>query len=226
MLDSKQRARFLAAIVLLTASAAPASAAPRTYTYLIEHAPYGVIGTYTDTVDQNGETRRIDTALRVAVRIFGIVMYRQEADRTETWRGDRLVSFQSRTTINGKTIEVQGEARGGGFVITTPSGVVTAPPHIYTVSPWSVGLPRPETMVVPEDGKVEHAQVISGGIAISSIHGAAMPVRQYEIAGEDRYYVWSSLDGVPLRFGIRRDGSSTDFVLRPEDFAAVTVGQR
>ncbi len=210
---------------MLTASAS-ASAAPRTYTYAIEHPPYGIIGSYTDTVDRSGEARRIDTTVRVAIRIFGIVMYRQDADRTETWRGDRLISFQSITTINGKTTEVRGEARGDSFVITTPSGVAIAPSHIYTASPWSAGLPRPETMVVPENGKVERAQVIGRGIEISSNHDAAMPVRQYEIVSDDRYYVWSSLDGVPLRFGIRRDGGVTDFVLRPEDVAAITAGQR
>jgi hypothetical protein len=225
MLNSERLARFAAAIVLLTASAA-ASAAPRTYAYTIEHAPYGIIGTYIDTVDESGEARRIDTTVRVAVGIFGIVMYRQDADRTETWRGDRLVSFHSITTINGKTTEVSGEARGDSFVITTPSGVAIAPPHIYTTSPWSAGLPRPETMVVPETGSVERAHVIGGGIAISSIHDAAIPVRRYEILGEDHYYVWSSLDGVPLRFGIRRDGSSTDFVLRTEDVAAIAAARR
>jgi Family of unknown function (DUF6134) len=226
MLDVKQRVGFLAAMILLTAGAAPASGAPRTYTYLIEHAPYGVVGTYTDRVDQSGETRRIDTTVRVAVRILGIVVYRKEADRTETWRGDQLLSFRSITTTNGKTIEVHGEARGDRFVIATSSGVVSAPLHIYTASPWSAGLPHPETMVVAEDGRVERAQVIGGEFAAPAVDGAALPVRRYEIVGEDRYYVWSTLTGVPLRFGIRSNGSVTNFVLRSEDVAALIAARR
>jgi hypothetical protein len=137
-----------------------------------------------------------------------------------------LVSFQSITTVNGKTIEVRGEARGDSFVITTPSRVLIAPSHIYTASPWSAGLPEPETMVVPEDGTIEHARVVDEGATFSMLDGTGMPVRHYEIISNDHYDVWSSLDGVPIRFGIRRDGNSTNFVLRSEDIALVKSGLR
>ena len=223
MLNSNQVLRFFLAIVLLMVSAA-ASAAPRTYTYTVEHPPYGAIGTYTDTIDQDGEAKRIDTRVRVAVRVLGIVVHREEADRTERWRGNHLVSFQSTTTVNGKTIEVCGEARGDGFVVTSPSGTVIAPLNVYTASPWSAGLPMPATMVVPGDGKVEPAQVTGGEMTVTSVYGAEIAVRHYEIVGTNRYDVWSSRSGVPIRF--RSDGRSgvTEFVLRSEDLAAAIDG--
>ena len=225
MLNSNQLARFFSAIVLLTMSTS-VSAAPRTYTYTVEHPPYGAIGTYTDTVDQSGEAKRIDTKVRVAVKILGIVVHREEADRTERWQGERLLSFHSVTSVNGKTIEVRGEARGDGFVVTSPSGTVIAPPNVYTTSPWSAGLPNPETMVVPGDGRVERAQVTGGEMTLTSVHGAGIAVRHYEIVGSNRYDVWSSLAGVPIRF--RSDGRSgvTEFVLRSEDLAAAIDGDR
>lgn len=220
-----QLAGFFASIVLLAAPAS-ASAATRTYTYTVEHPPYGEIGTYVDTIDRSGEARRIDTRVRIAVSILGIVMYREVADRTESWQGDRLLSLHSVTTINGMTTEVRGEARGDGFVVTSPSGTVVAPPNVYTTTPWSVGLPMSETMVIPRDGKVEPAQVTGGETTVASVHGADVAVRHYEIVGTYRYDVWSSLAGVPIRF--RSDGRSgvTEFVLRSEDLAAAIDGDR
>src|SRR5260221_211697 len=119
-----QRCRCLVASVAILGLAASAARADEraVYQYLVEHPSYGTIGTYTDTVQQNGDTKRIDTQLRVAVRVLGIPMHREEADRTEEWRGDRLVSFHSVTVTNGTKIEVNGRAQGRDFVITSPQG--------------------------------------------------------------------------------------------------------
>ena len=80
--------------------------AAKTYNYSIEHDDYGTIGTYSDTIEETGGLRRIDTRLRVAVKVLGITVYREDADRTELWQGDRLVSFHGLTTVNGEPIEV------------------------------------------------------------------------------------------------------------------------
>src|SRR5260370_31638300 len=128
----------LVAVGALVANAAAASAT-QPFSYAVEHPTYGDIGTYTDTIEQNGDTLRIDTQLRVAVKILGIVVHREEADRTELWRANRLVSFHSGTTTNGKPIEVSGEARDNGFVITPPSGTAGGPGERHTPDPAGEG---------------------------------------------------------------------------------------
>src|SRR5690349_19531849 len=116
------RVRRLFAYMLfcvLTATGGSALADVRqTYTYEVEHPQYGNIGTYTDTVTQDGDTRRIDTTLRVAVKVLGITMFREDADRSEVWRHDRLIAFDGVTVTNGKKVEVHGRAHGDGFDIT------------------------------------------------------------------------------------------------------------
>ena len=75
------------------ASAAPALAAQQVYTYSVVHPVYGEIGTFTDTIDRSAEALRIDAHLRIAVKLLGVVAYREESDTTEVLRGGRLVSL-------------------------------------------------------------------------------------------------------------------------------------
>jgi hypothetical protein len=217
--------KYVLATIIVAAlslvSYVPASAEPKTYTYSVEHPIYGVIGTYTDKVEVNGDTRRIDTSLRVAVKILGIVVYREEADRTEEWRGARLELFHGVTTVNGKQIDISGKAQGEGFVITAPSGTSVVPANVYTSSPWSVGLPRPGTMMSTKNGKVEPVRVIDDGVAATSVRGTEMLLQHYEIITDKHQEVWSDTKGVPVRFRSEENGGPVDFILKSD-----TIGER
>jgi len=80
---------FLSLLVTLgtLTAALPAGAQERTYSYDVVHSVYGNIGTFTESIDRNGDTTRIDTRVRVAVKILGIVAHRKESDRTEILSG-------------------------------------------------------------------------------------------------------------------------------------------
>jgi hypothetical protein len=204
-----------ASVLLLTAGSALA-AGPRTYSYTIEHGDYGTIGTYSDTIEESGGIRRIDTRLRVAVKIIGITMYREDADRTEFWQGDHLLSFHGVTTVNGKPIEIQGEARADGFAITSPTGTVLGPANLYTSSPWSVTLPMPAMVFSTKSGRIEQAQVIDQGETTTSVRGRDLPVRHYEVLTGKRQDVWADRDGVPVHFRTEEGGATVDFILKSD----------
>src|SRR5260221_1332829 len=114
---------LLACAVLGTAFAAgPARAAREVYAYRVVHPTYGDIGTYTNVVDRAGDDTNVQTELKVAVKAIGIVMYRQEARRTEHWRNDRLVSFETVTVTNRGKLERHRAARDCASALTTPTG--------------------------------------------------------------------------------------------------------
>ena len=100
---------LVAAVVGLGFSAlcTPASASQQVYTYAVIHPVYGEIGTFTDTIDCTADLTRIDTHLRVAVRVLGIVAYREESDTTEVLQGNRLVTLLSSTNKDGTHIDVR-----------------------------------------------------------------------------------------------------------------------
>jgi hypothetical protein len=162
----------------------------------------------------------------VAIKAFGFVVYREEADRTELWQGGRLMSFHGLTTVNGKPREVRGEAQGDGFAITSPSGTFIASPSIYTSSPWSVELPKPDVMMSTKNGRVEHAQVIDDGVVMTTMNGSEILLRHYRILSSKRQDAWLDVGGVPVHFRSEEHGSPVDFILKPECFSAMIASRR
>jgi hypothetical protein len=129
------RSTVLALGVLL--GLAGAARAAEIYEYRVIHPAYGDIGTYTNIVDRLGDATEVRSEMKIRVRILGITVYRQEAQRTERWQGQQFVSFDGVTVTNGDRLEVHGLARDGAFAITTPHGTTLAPVNIHPSNPWS-----------------------------------------------------------------------------------------
>ena len=215
---------LLASGALLVCAGVPASARaapPHTFTYTVEHPTYGDIGTYTDTVAETGKDMQIDTRMRIAVKVLGIVVHREDADRTEIWHGDRLVSFHSATTTNGKTLVVDGRAQGDKFIVTSPAGRATAPADVEPSSPWAVRYARPGVMMSTKTGELFPSRILGAGRTVVSVDGIKVPVRHFTIQTDTRDDVWLSHQGVPVRFRTEVDGTPINFVLTPQDMAAL-----
>jgi hypothetical protein len=215
-----------------SAATAPAEAAaiapqpagsPQTYVYAIEHPSYGKIGTYTDVIDRNGNDWQIVNQVRVAVRFLGIVVHREEADRRETWRNGRLVAFHSVTTVNGSVIEVTGEARPEGFIVTSPTGTAVAPHDVLPSDPWAARTGM-GVMMSTKTGRLQNVEGLGGETVILSINGAAIPTRYYEFTTDKHQEVWLDEHGIPVRFRSRERGALIDFELvRPPAIALGAV---
>jgi len=197
-----------------------AQAGQQTYTYAVEHPFYGDIGTYTNTVDDTDGAIRMDSQLRVEIQVLGIVVFRQDADRSEVWRGDRLVSFRSVSHKNGERLEVSGEATEKGFVVTSPSGKILAPADVAPSDAWAVKGLGSAVMVSTESGNVENVDVSGGEAATVSIQGQPTPVRHFHVQTSmqtDKWEVWLDEHGVPIKFRSVESGSPIDFVLGGSD---------
>lgn len=199
---------------LCLGTAALASTPPQTFEYKIKHAVYGDIGTYANTVIRRGENVEVVSTLRVAVKLLGMVVYRREADRTERWQGDRLVSFASVDNKNGQRIEVRGEARDGAFVITSPAGQTIAPAYVRPSNPWSADILAANVMMSTSTGKVFPARVRGGEEDLVSVEGRVERLRRFEIESDKHEYVWLDRDNVPVAFRTEDEGTTIDFLLR------------
>src|SRR5215510_856381 len=145
--------------VCVMAWASPASAAHQKLVYEVRHATYGSIGTYTNSVDTNGNQTTVTTEGRIRVSILGIVLYRQDFDRVERWVGERLMSFEGLTNTNGRATEVTGKAEGDSFAISSPIGTFMAPAMVKLANPWSETSLKGETMMTPDRGQIEDIKV-------------------------------------------------------------------
>ena len=190
-----------------------ANASRQIYEYRIEHPTFGDVGTYTNIIDKIGDKTEVTTELHVVVKLLGIVVFRQEAERTERWLGNRMIAFQSVTTTNGVDLKVHGEAQGDGFVITTPEGVFTAPANVHPSNPWSLKVFESDTMMSTKTGEFFSVSVNDSGQADVTIDGADLKLHRYDIIGRKHDVVWLDDHGVPVAFEIEQGNSLVDFHL-------------
>ena len=195
------------------AAAADPSALTEQLRYRVSHSVFGDIGTYTNVVQKIGDVTTVNTTAHFLVKMLGIGMHREDAQRTERWQGNRLVSFVGVTRKNGNTTEVKGQANGNGFVINSPLGTITAPASVRPANPWSPECLKSSTMMRVDNGKIEQVRVTGGASTTVAIEGAAVPAREYEIDGSTRYQVWFDQHNIPVKFAVDDDSGKVTFTL-------------
>jgi Domain of unknown function (DUF6134) len=195
------------------ARAASPSALTEQLRYKVEHSVFGDIGTYTNDVRTVGDLTTVKTTAHFLVKLLGIGMHREDAERTERWRGSRLVSFFGVTTKNDRTTEVIGKARGDEFVINSSLGTFTAPATVQPANPWSAACLNSTTMMRVDNGKIEQVRVTGGGESNVVIDGATVPTRVYEIDGGTRYKIWFDQRNIPVMFAVDDDSGKVTFTL-------------
>jgi Domain of unknown function (DUF6134) len=185
----------------------------RDMVYKVVHATYGDIGTYANQVITSGDTTTVKTTVHLAVKVLGIVMHRENDERTEQWRNHRLVAFHSVTDKNGTTVVVDGRADGDKFLITSPRGTFTAPATVQPANPWSLACLRSTTMMRVDTGKVEPVRVLGGQAATVNVDGTSVATREYQIDSGQKYRIWFNQQGIPVKFTVDDDSGKVTFSL-------------
>ncbi|MGH7029756.1 MAG: DUF6134 family protein [Stellaceae bacterium] len=203
------------ALLALVAAAGPAAfaAAPMQLTYRVTHSVFGDIGTYINTIEPTTSGTTVLTRAHFVVKMLGVKLYSEDAERTEHWRGNRLVSFQGVTSKGNASIAVRGEAKGDSFVISSPQGTITAPATVHPANPWSPNFLDSHTMMRPDTGRIERVSISGGEETTVTINGAAVRAHKYEVDGNTRYTVWLDQQGVPVMFIVNDNSGKVTFTL-------------
>jgi hypothetical protein len=181
--------------------------------YRVHHSVFGNIGTYTNMVQTAGDVTMVRTDVHFLVTMLGVPLHREDAERTERWQGDRLISFVGTTKKNDDTTEVKGEASGNGFVIKSPLGTFTAPATVKPANPWSAKCLNSTTMMRLDNGRIEQVRVTGGSETTVAINGATIRARQYQIDGATRYKIWIDQHDIPVMFVVEDDSGEVTFTL-------------
>jgi hypothetical protein len=182
--------------------------------YDVKHSVFGEIGSYTNLIEASGAVITIKTAAHFLVKALGVGLHREDAQRVEQWKGDRLIYFSGVTVKNGDTTEVKGQADGNNFVINSPAGTITAPASIKPANPWSMLSIKSTEMMRVDTGKVEPVQVKDVGQTNVSVAGASTTAREYDITGTTKYKVWFDQSGTPVMFVVDDDSGEVTFTLK------------
>ena len=204
---------FIGVVIGVTAARPAAAQSPAQLFYRMHHSVFGDIGTYTNTVEPSRGGTTVKTHVHFEVKMLGVRLHHQDAERTERWQGNRLVSFQSVTDKGDGPKEVKGEARGNSFVVSSPQGTVTAPASVHPANPWSANFLHSTTMMRPDTGKIEQVRISGGQETAVKIDGATIPAVKYDIDGNTKYTVWLDARGVPVMFWADDDTGKVTFTL-------------
>jgi hypothetical protein len=201
---------------IATSNAAPAASDwTEQLRYQVRHSVFGNIGTYTNIVQRIGDMTTVQTTAHFLVTALGVGLHREDAERTERWQGDRLVSFSGVTKKNDETIALKGEARGNDFVIVSPAGTFIAPATVQPANPWSAKCLNSTTLMRVDDGKIEKVRVTGGSAGTVEVNGTTIAAREYEIDGGTRYRIWFDRNNVPIMFVVDDDSGKITFTLDP-----------
>jgi Family of unknown function (DUF6134) len=203
----------IVAVLVLAAGAIPAAATPMQMTYRVTHSVFGNIGSYINTVEPANGATTVQTRVHFQVKMLGVNLYNEDAQRTERWQGNRLISFNGVTSKGNQSMVVRGEARGNSFVISSPQGTFTAPATVHPANPWSANFLAASTMMRPDTGKVERVSVSGGGETVVDIDGRPVRAQKYDIHGDTSYAVWLDNQGVPVMFIVDDDSGKVTFTL-------------
>ncbi len=182
--------------------------------YQVQHSVFGDIGTYTNQIETAGPTMTVKTTAHFKVSALGVSMHNEDAQRTEKWQGDRLVSFEGVTKKNGDVTEVKGQANDNNFVISSPAGTIRAPATIHPANPVSLKSLQSATMMRVDTGKVEQVKLSGGGETTVSVNGNSVKAREYEITGSTHYKIWINNEDVPVKFVVDDDSGEVTFTLK------------
>lgn len=203
----------LLALLPLALFVSAEAAAPMQLTYRVTHSTFGNIGTYINTIEPNAGGTTVQTRAHFEVKMLGVNMYREDAQRTEHWQGNRLISFNGVTSKGSASAIVKGEARGNNFVISSPQGTITAPASVHPANPWSANFLASTTMMRPDNGKIERVRIGGGQETVVDIDGKPVRARKYEVYGDTRYDVWLDGRGLPVMFVADDDSGKVTFTL-------------
>ncbi len=207
-------ATILAVVALLVAvGSAAAAGTPFQLTYRVTHSVFGNIGTYVNTVEPANGGTTVLTRAHFDVKMLGVNLYREDAQRTERWQGNRLVAFHGVTSKGAHSTVVNGQARGNSFIITSPQGTITAPATVHPANPWSPNFLGSDTMMRPDTGQIERVRVSGGEPAVVTIDGTAIRTQKYQVTGDTRYTIWLDQHGVPVMFVVDDHSGTVTFTL-------------
>jgi Domain of unknown function (DUF6134) len=180
--------------------------------YNVQHSKYGKIGTYTNTIEHQGDMTSITTDAKLAVSVLGVNLYRQNISRREIWLGNRIVHFHGVTTENGKAVELIGKAEGDHFAIMTPNGTTNAPADVRLANPWSRQAVDGDVILTPDSGRLETVTMTGKEQVTLNIGRRQVRTEHTQVlrgGGPGRYDVWLDEKGTPIQFRVVGDDTIT-----------------
>jgi len=204
------------AVAVTTGSAGHACGRPPGQeAYTVKHELFGEIGLHVITFSCEGDDLLVETEISGEATILSVPVYTLEGSYREVWRGDRLVSFDSRVDDNGELFEVSARAEGDHMLLDRRRGTIEAPASIVSDHPWNHAVIDRRLLFDARRGKLRHVEVAPAGEETLVIGNAEVVADKYRVSGDLERVLWYGKDGTWLQSQLEYSGSKV-FVTRQE----------
>jgi hypothetical protein len=205
-------------LAVSAATSVPAQACdrpPGQAVYKVDHETFGEIGRHVITFSCQGDDLLVETRISGKATVLSVPVYTLAGSYREVWRGDRLISFDSKVDDNGEKFEVSARAEGDQMMIDRRRGLIEAPATIVSDHPWNFAVLDRPLLFDSRRGKLRHVQVEPAGKEALMIGGREVPANKYQMSGDLERVLWYGEDGAWLQSQLEYGGSKV-FVTRQE----------
>jgi len=204
------RFRAAAALFAVLAVAMPeAHAAPSNkldYTVLRDGSE---VGSHSISFERSGDTTTLNIATKIAVKVVFVTVYRFEHVAQETWKGDRLVSLQSKTNDDGTAHHVEATAGEGALVVNGDTKGQRVDSSIVPGSLWNIRAVKQSLLLNSLDGTQMQVSVKDVGDERIKVRGASAVAHHYRITGGLARDVWYDASQTLVRMQFAAKDNST-----------------
>lgn len=201
----------------------------KVYVYSVNHPTHGDIGTYKNSILDDGTEISVRNEINVQVKVLLVVAHYEKTKSEENWKKGRLVSFSGVTQENGKKTVVTGEAEGTKFIVEAPGGSKVAPASVYPNNPWSKAILKASVLLGTKTGKLYNVHATPGEPRTVDLKGRSVETEYFRVGGDAEYELWFDDRGVAVKFTeIGEHGTITfklvDESIRPASAQAKPAG--
>lgn len=188
----------------------------KVYTYSIIHPTHGDIGTYKNTILDDGARISVNNEIQVQVKVLLIVAHQEMSKSEEIWKSGRLMSFAGETQENGKKTVVTGEAEGAKFVVDAPDGQKEAPASVFPNNPWSRAILKATVLLGTKSGKLYRVHALPAEKRDITVNGSTVTTDYVRVEGDAKYELWFDERGVAVKFTEIDENGVITFDLKSE----------
>ena len=201
---------LIAGLLAASAASVPSRACdqpPGQDVYKIDHEQFGEIGRHVITFSCQGDDLVVETEISGEVTLLSLPIYKIAGTYREVWRGDRLISFDSRLNDNGEKFEVKARAKGDHMLIDRRRGLIEAPATIVPDHHWNFAVLDRTLLFDARRGKLRHVQVEPAGKEALLIGGREVEADKYRMSGDLERVLWYGEDGSLLQSQLEYGGA-------------------
>jgi hypothetical protein len=186
------------------------------YTYSVKHPTHGDIGTFRNSIRDDGTQISVRNEIQVLVKVLLVEAHKESSKNEELWKGGRLISFSGETQENGKKTVVTGEAEGSKFIVEAPSGSKVAPANVYPNNPWSKAILKASVLLGTKSGRLYNVHADPGEARTIEVGGRSVVTDYYRVDGDAKYELWFDERGIAVRFAEIAEHGKITFDLKDE----------